>query len=216
MKKVLSSLILIFLLTIPINSSNFNTNILSKMGVSEVVDCMTLRSRILERIKEIDNNSCLSLDSLPIGSPINTRDIKTVSSDFGMRIHPILGVYLMHKGVDITAYKGAPIKSTACGVVEEIKYSKYGYGNEVVIRHSNGYKTRYAHLNKILVNVNDTICRNQEIGTLGRTGLTTGDHLHYEILKNEKQIDPMLFTYQSKKDRSIKNYITTLITLEYV
>ena len=77
--------------------------------------------------------------------------------------------------------------------MEKIKYNFFGYGNEVVIDHGFGYKTRYAHMQNIDVKKGDVVSRGQQIGTVGNTGSSTGPHLHYEVIYRGKQIDPMSF-----------------------
>ncbi|MGM9787527.1 MAG: M23 family metallopeptidase, partial [Candidatus Cryptobacteroides sp.] len=117
-----------------------------------------------------------------------------ISSPFGYRHHPIQNRRIFHEGVDFATGKVGPkIYSTGDGVVEKIKYNFFGYGNEVVIDHGFGYKTRYAHMQNIDVKKGDVVIRGQQIGTVGNTGSSTGPHLHYEVIYRGKQIDPMSF-----------------------
>ena len=117
-----------------------------------------------------------------------------ISSPFGYRYHPIQHKRIFHEGVDFATGKVGPeIYCTGDGVVEKIKYNFFGYGNEVVIDHGFGYKTRYAHMQKITVNRGDVLKRGQLIGTVGNTGASTGPHLHYEVIYRGKQVDPMPF-----------------------
>ena len=171
---------------------------------------------ILTQIGEKDTIAYQNGESIPIFSPIKLLSIKDISSDFGWRRHPILFIRLKHNGIDIEASLGTHVQSTADGVVIIARKTRCGYGNEVVIRHSDNYETRYAHLDFITVKVGQTVKRGTFIGTVGVTGLTTGPHLHYEILKNGNFLDPMFFTYQDKKQRSKNNYYFTLVTLENV
>lgn len=215
MKKVLSILLLIFSMNYPITPNQSAEKALSEERVSRYLTYNQTKLDILAKLNIEDTIAYHTLDSIPICSPINIQALQ-VSSDYGLRIHPVYGDRRKHQGLDLRAPAGTEIKSTACGVVEKVEMSKYGYGNQIIIRHANGYKTRYAHLKVISVNEGDIVSKGQLIGLLGRSGLTTGNHLHYEIIKDEKPIDPMYFSYQEKEDRSIKNYISTLITLEYV
>lgn len=215
MKKVLSILLLILSTTFPITPNESGRSPISRERTNNIVARHQKEQQILAKLTIEDSIAYHTLDSIPICSPINIQALQ-VSSDYGFRIHPVYGDRRKHLGLDLRAPAGTEIKCTANGVVEKVVMSKYGYGNQIVIRHADGYKTRYAHLKIISVNVGDSVSKNQIIGLLGRSGLTTGNHLHYEIIKDEKPIDPLFFTYQTKDERSIKNYISTLITLEYV
>jgi len=97
--------------------------------------------------------------------------------------------------VDIAAKKGSPVYATAQGRVSEISYSKYGYGNKIVIRHEYGFETLYAHLSVINVRKGQWIKKNQFIGRVGNTGTSTGNHLHYEIKKYNEPRDPLGYFY---------------------
>lgn len=153
-------------------------------------------------------------DSIPIQSPMKFSDIVRVSSDYGYRVHPILHMRLKHNGIDLSGETGSDIFSTASGVVEKVKMSSFGYGNQVIINHSNGYKTRYAHLGNIVVSENETVQVGDKLGTLGNTGLSTGPHLHYEVIKDGNTIDPLFFSYKNEEDRSFESYKNLLTALE--
>lgn len=115
-----------------------------------------------------------------------------ISSGFGRRRHPILGYTRAHKGTDFAAITGTPIMAAGNGVVE--RASRYGsFGNYVRIRHSNGYKTAYAHMSRYGrgIRKGKRVSQGQIIGYVGATGRVTGAHLHYEVLKNGRQVNPM-------------------------
>ena len=115
-----------------------------------------------------------------------------LSSGFGYRRHPISGYRKKHKGTDFAAPRGTPIMAAGKGVVE--RASRYGgYGKYIRIRHSNGYKTAYAHLNGYAKGIKSgtRVRQGQIIGYVGSTGNSTGPHLHYEVLVNGKQVNPM-------------------------
>ncbi len=115
-----------------------------------------------------------------------------ISSGFGRRRHPVLGYTRAHKGTDFAAVRGTPIMAAGNGVIE--RSSRYGsFGNYVRIRHSNGYKTAYAHLSKYGRGIRKgrRVSQGQIIGYVGATGRVTGAHLHYEVLKNGRQVNPM-------------------------
>tara|TARA_B100000073_G_C23693379_1_gene557357 strand:- start:111 stop:1457 length:1347 start_codon:yes stop_codon:yes gene_type:complete len=123
-----------------------------------------------------------------------------ISSNFGMRKHPISGFNKMHKGVDFAAPKGTPIYAGGNGVIEFIGRNG-GYGNYIRIRHNNEYKTAYAHLASFKKGISRGVRVNQGdiIGYVGSTGNSTGPHLHYEILFQNKQINPMKLKLPSGK-----------------
>lgn len=114
-----------------------------------------------------------------------------ISSGFGMRVHPVLGFTKMHKGVDFAAPVGTPIYASGNGIVEKAgPFSSYG--NYVRIRHGNGMKTAYAHMSRFAqgLRAGSRVTQGQIIGYVGRTGRVTGAHLHYEVLVNNKQVNP--------------------------
>lgn len=112
-----------------------------------------------------------------------------MSSGFGMRRHPILGYNKMHKGVDFAAPTGTPVYAAGNGTVDYAG-RKGGYGNYVRIRHNGTLKTAYAHLHKIKAKKGARVKQGDIIGYVGSTGRSTGPHLHYEVLKNDKQVNP--------------------------
>jgi len=122
-------------------------------------------------------------------TPINGARL---ASGYGMRLHPILGYSLMHRGVDFSARTGTPVMAAGDGVVSRAgRFSSYG--NYVRIRHANGYETAYAHLSRYGRGVRNglRVRQGQVIGYVGATGRATGPHLHYEVLRNNAQINPM-------------------------
>jgi len=113
-------------------------------------------------------------------------------SPFGMRRHPILGYSRMHTGVDWAAPRGTPIIASGNGVVEKAGWTN-GYGNQTLIRHANGYVSSYSHQNAIArgVSAGSRVRQGQVIGYVGSTGLSTGPHLHYELIVNGTKVDPL-------------------------
>ncbi len=111
---------------------------------------------------------------------------------FGMRLHPILGFTRMHEGVDIIGTENTPVHASGNGVVEFVG-SQGSYGLLVIINHGHGYETYYGHLNSATVRINDEVKRGQVIAYSGNSGLSTGPHLHYEVVYNNKKLDPVRF-----------------------
>ncbi len=125
------------------------------------------------------------------------------TSGFGMRRHPILGYSRMHTGVDWSAPRGTPIIAAGSGVVEKAGWSG-GYGRQTVIRHANGYKSSYNHQSAIAKGVTEgvRVRQGQVIGYVGSTGLSNGNHLHYELMVNGKKVDPMRVRLPTEKSLS--------------
>ncbi|MBP2237162.1 murein DD-endopeptidase MepM/ murein hydrolase activator NlpD [Sinorhizobium kostiense] len=114
-------------------------------------------------------------------------------SGFGMRRHPILGFSRMHTGVDWAAPRGTPIIAAGNGVVEKAGWDSGGYGNQTLIRHANGYVSSYNHQSAIAKSIKPgaKVVQGQVIGWVGTTGLSTGPHLHYELIVNDNKVDPL-------------------------
>jgi murein DD-endopeptidase MepM/ murein hydrolase activator NlpD len=115
-----------------------------------------------------------------------------ISSYFGQRPDPFTGRNAFHRGLDFAGPAGSQVVSVASGVVTFSK-DRFGYGRTVEINHGNGYVTRYAHNQKALVAVGDTVQKGQPIALIGSTGRSTGPHLHFEVLRNGRAVDPMSF-----------------------
>jgi len=122
--------------------------------------------------------------------PLKTNEYR-ISSVFGYRIHPVYKTKRFHSGMDIAAPVNTPVFSIMSGEVLGAGYVK-GYGNYILILHKNGVKSSYSHLNKILVKKGEKINIGDKIGLVGKTGTATGYHLHFEIIKDNKKIDPQL------------------------
>ena len=127
------------------------------------------------------------LHALPTGIPM-AKDFR-VTSGFGIRNDPFTGQLAMHEGLDFVAEVGSPIVATAAGTVTRSGWDT-SYGNVVEISHVEGFITRYAHLNKRMVEVGQKVQRGETIAQLGNTGRSTGPHLHYEVLRNDRVLNP--------------------------
>ncbi len=120
-----------------------------------------------------------------------------ISSGFGWRIHPITGKREFHRGVDIAALSGTPIRATANGMVITTGKKRIS-GNYIIIQHGYGFTTVYAHLKKYIVKVGQEVKRGEVIGYIGSTGFSTGPHLYYGISKNKKWVNPMTYIRSNK------------------
>ena len=140
-------------------------------------------------------------------TPINGARL---SSRYGTRKHPVLGYTKMHRGLDFAAPKGTPIFAAGDGVVEKAGWNG-SYGRYVRIRHVGAYKTAYAHLSRIhkRIKIGQRVSQGNIIGYLGSSGRSTGPHLHYEVILNNQQINPMNIKLPSGKNiaqKDLKNY----------
>jgi len=122
----------------------------------------------------------------------------TIEDGFGIRFHPILHVRMMHEGVDIDAPSGTPVHATGDGVVSYVG-RRGGYGNVVEVDNGYGYTTLFAHLRKSLVADGEKIRRGQVVGLVGETGLATGPHLHYGVMKGGVYVDPELYFFSDRE-----------------
>ncbi|MBQ2810591.1 MAG: peptidoglycan DD-metalloendopeptidase family protein [Alphaproteobacteria bacterium] len=129
------------------------------------------------------------MKSVPVGKPVWSY---WLSSPFGKRSDPFNKKSAAHKGVDLASNKGNKIKTMAKGKVVRAEWNG-GYGNYIEIDHGNGFKTKYAHLNKSYVEKGQYVQQGEPIGEVGSTGRSTGPHLHYEVLFNGTPVDPMTF-----------------------
>ena len=124
--------------------------------------------------------------------PMPKSAITKISSAFGMRHNPFLKSKQMHKGIDIVAPKGTAIVATADGKVYYAGFSQ-GYGNHIKIKHGDTYETMYAHLDKLEVKSGELVKKGERIGLIGNTGKSVKTHLHYEVEKEDKKVDPALY-----------------------
>ena len=148
-----------------------------------------------DELFDLARNKSDMLAHIPAIFPLKETEVKYISSFFGYRPDPIYKIEKFHSGIDFSAQMGTEAYATGDGVVYDVEKGHWGYGNMVTIDHGFGYKTRYAHLQKAAVRKGQKVKRGQLIGYIGNTGKTTGVHLHYEVLKNDVQIDPINFFY---------------------
>lgn len=136
------------------------------------------------------------LAHVPAIQPISSKDLTHIASGWGYRMHPIYHIRKFHYGIDLIAKSGTSIYAAGAGTISNVKTSKTGYGKHVVVNHGYGFKTLYAHLSKFNVKVGDKVNRGDVIGFVGNTGTSTSAHLHYEVHKNNKKVDPKHYFFQ--------------------
>ena len=160
-----------------------------------------ISARILSQeksYKEIEGmlrNKEKLLASTPAIQPVANKDLKRVASGFGSRIDPVYKTIKFHAGLDFAAPQGTPIYATADGRVTTASNTGNGFGNHVEINHGYGYETLYGHMFRIKVRSGQVVKRGEVIGWVGSTGKSTGPHLHYEVHKGGRSLDPIYFFY---------------------
>jgi len=128
-----------------------------------------------------------------------------VTSGFGFRDHPITGDHRFHTGVDLRAAEGAPIRAAAEGVVKSAG-PRGGYGNAVEIDHGDGTSTLYAHASALLVKPGQRVTRGEPVALVGQTGQATGPHLHFELRRQDRPVDPMAMVLPNPTGRALNTY----------
>ena len=132
------------------------------------------------------------LSDYPVIFPI--KKVQHISSGFGMRKHPCYKRQKFHMGIDIPQVKGTSVYATGNGIVIGRGYD-VGYGYFIEIQHTAGFRSFYAHLSRIFVNVGDRVYITQQIAFVGNTGVATGSHLHYEVRKERRYLNPIGWCY---------------------
>jgi len=159
----------------------------------------SLASHIERREFELDIlDDVLVNEEMQVASVVQGRPVKWgwLSSQFGQRVDPITGKTAWHSGVDFAGRDGSDVIAVASGVIT-FAGDRYGYGKLVEISHANGYVTRYGHHKELVVQTGDIVLKGETIGKMGSSGRSTGPHVHFEVLKNGRGVDPA--RYVTKK-----------------
>lgn len=154
-----------------------------------------VQSKSYDEVIELALNKEDMLASIPAIQPIPNKNLKRMASGFAMRIHPIYKTRKFHYGMDFTSPTGTEIYATGDAEVKLIKKSRRGYGNHIVLDHGFGYETLYAHMSKFNVVAGQKVKRGDVIGYVGNTGTSTAPHLHYEVWKDGRKINPINFYF---------------------
>lgn len=152
------------------------------------------REQQLSILETLLMNKILLEETVPTGRPVGTG---WISSHFGKRTDPFTGKQAYHYGVDFAGKEGSRILSVASGVVTW-SGERYGYGTMVEVDHGNGYVTRYGHNKKNLVTVGDVVQKGDAIALMGSSGRSTGPHVHFEVLRNGKAVNPVTYLRASR------------------
>jgi murein DD-endopeptidase MepM/ murein hydrolase activator NlpD len=166
---------------------------------SEKVDgiskALAVQSKSLDEILKLAKAKDKLLSAIPAIQPVKNEDLKHMASGFGYRSDPFTKARKMHEGMDFTAKTGTPIYATGDGVVKNADNSLSGFGNHIEITHGYGYLTLYGHLSKYKVRAGQRVKRGDVIGYVGSTGRSEAPHLHYEVHKDGKVVNPINFYY---------------------
>ena len=175
----------------PIN--NAGLILVTAQKIDKLYRQINMQAESYEYLQDKADEKVKRIACIPSIQPLSVGDLIFISSYYGTRIDPFYKHQKPHFGLDFVAPRGTKIYTTGNGIVTLSKYSRKGYGNEIIINHSFGYSTRYAHLDEIYVKEGEKVKRGQLIGTLGNTGRSTGPHLHYEIRYNHRPINPIYY-----------------------
>lgn len=171
------------------------------LGVSERIDKITnkvkIQSNSLNDVLEEALTNQEFLACRPSINPISPADPFWLTSSYGYRNDPFTGKRTAHHGIDLAGPVGLDIHCSGAGTVILAQMNRHGYGKEVVVDHGFGYTSRYAHLHDIHVKEGQKVKRGEVLGTLGSTGRSTGPHLHYEIRKEDRAVNPFFFFYEN-------------------
>lgn len=158
---------------------------------------LAIQSKSLDAILKLAEAKQDFLASIPAIQPVQNEKLRHVASGFGYRTDPFTKARKMHEGMDFTAKTGTPIFASGDGIVARADNSASGFGNHIVIRHGYGYESLYAHLSKYKCRAGQRVKRGDIIGYVGSTGRSEAPHLHYEVHKNGKVVNPLNFYYGS-------------------
>ena len=175
--------------------SNSELIINTNKRINQISKQLDIQSKSYDTIIRLAIDQADKLAALPAIQPISNKDLSHMASGYGFRIHPIYKTRKLHTGMDFSAKSGTPIYATGDGEISEVKQSRRGYGNHVIIDHGYGYKTLYGHMKKYIVHKGQKVKRGQIIGEVGNTGASVGPHLHYEVHKDDVKINPVNFFY---------------------
>ncbi len=151
-----------------------------------------IQQKSFDDIQSLGEEKVRYIAFVPSICPMRKSNYFRISDYFGTRFHPVFGEYKEHTGIDYAALPGTPVYASGGGVVAATGWDN-GYGLRVLINHGYGYTTIYAHLQRIVVHVGDSIKRGKLLGFVGNTGVSTGPHLHYEVRLNNKPVNPIRY-----------------------
>lgn len=185
--------------------------------IDQLARSLYLVSKSMDELQILSKDKEKFSTAIPAIWPIDRSKMRNKIGAFGYRNHPVLRRWKFHSGVDMPGRIGDPVYATGDGVVEYVERSRarYGYGTQILINHGYGYKTRYAHLNKLHVEKGDTIKRGQLIADMGNTGISTSPHLHYEVIYNRSHVNPINYFDRNMSAEAYKSLMNQIQEATY-
>lgn len=180
------------------NLEGFNNSELlidSRKKLDQIAGRAYVQTKSFDDVVEMARDKEKMLAAIPAIQPVANKNLKRMASGYGYRIHPIYKVRKMHWGTDFSAPTGTPIYATGDGKVTKYRRSRAGYGNHIIIDHGYGYQTLYAHMSKLDVRRGQKVKRGDIIGYIGSSGRSTAPHLHYEVIKDGRKINPVNYFF---------------------
>tara|TARA_B100000963_G_C22640427_1_gene680067 strand:- start:2688 stop:3665 length:978 start_codon:yes stop_codon:yes gene_type:complete len=175
------------------DNSNLIINTTKKIDI--LTKQLVIQSKSLDEILSLAKEKENLLASIPSIQPVQNKDLKRMASGYGWRIDPFTKKRRRHFGMDFSAVRGTPIYATGNGIIKRADNRASGFGKHIRIDHGFGYVSIYAHLDKYNVKRGQKVKRGEIIGYVGNTGRSVAPHLHYEIVKDGKKINPINFYY---------------------
>lgn len=200
---------------------NVEGDLYSDIMVATWMELDALTKLVYLESMSMDELQVLSMDkekmslAVPAIWPIDRKKLRGNIGAFGGRNHPILGRYLMHKGIDLAADKGVPVYATGFGTVIRDPNAGSGYGLQILVDHGFGYKTRYAHLSKIYAAPGQQVKRGELIGEVGSTGRSTAPHLHYEVIYLGQHVNPINYFRKDMDESEFQRIIENATDTTY-
>ena len=177
------------------NLENEELIVSAYQSIDKLKKKMYIQTMSYDEIVNMATNKAALLASIPAIQPVSNKELKRLSSGFGRRIDPIYKVRKMHTGVDFSAPIGTPIYATGDGVIKVVKKT-YASGNMIRLDHGFGYTTLYLHMDRFNVKKGQKVKRGEIIGYVGNTGKSTAPHLHYEVHKDGRKVNPVHYFFQ--------------------
>ena len=176
-----------------------NSNLI--IETTKKIDILTkqlvIQSKSLDEIETLAKNKQLMLAAIPSIQPIKNDDLNRIASGYGIRTDPFDKSRKMHSGMDFSAPRNTPVYAASNGIISRADNRAIGYGKHIRINHGFGYLTLYAHLNSYNVVRGQNVKKGDIIGFVGNTGRSKGVHLHYEVHKDGKKVNPVNYFYSN-------------------
>jgi len=173
--------------------TNSELIISTSQKLDQIAKQLYIQSKSFDEVIELATKKSDMLASIPAIQPVTNKELKRLSSGYGRRIDPYYKKPKFHYGVDFSAPKGTPIYATGNGTIKKTKKSRRGFGNHLVIDHGYGYESLYAHMQKYIVRKGQKVKRGDLIGYVGNSGKSTAPHLHYEVHKDGRKVNPAYY-----------------------